>query len=179
MVDRTVDNSAQYALSKRICATSNPLTTNDVSWRQQILNLWCHLWEGQGEMGAPEGYKRHGCFWAWPRKSLVGTGHFLFGNRVHTKSSLQTQVSYVVREENMWYAMFCRLWTTCDMRVPVWVWGAFMIHKACPCLASFPGWPGNEANPCHTLSALAIPWLPGCVKAHTGHVWNIYCTSFV
>ena len=74
MVDRTVDNSAQYALSKRICATSNPLTTNDVSWRQQILNLWCHLWEGQGEVGAPEGYKRHGCFWAWPRKSLVGTG---------------------------------------------------------------------------------------------------------
>jgi len=32
-----------------------------------------------------------------------------------------------------------------------------MIHKAHPCLVSFPGWPENEANPCHALAALAIP----------------------
>ena len=45
-------------------------------------------------------------------------------------------------------------------------------HKAHPGLVSFPGWPGNEANPCNTSPS-------GCIKTHTVQVWNIYCTSFV
>ena len=95
----------------------------------------------------------------------------LFGNLVHTEELFANSSDLCNSRE--WYAVFCGLWTTCDMRVSVWVGGAFMIHKACPCLVSFQGWSGNEANPCDAPSALTIPCLPGCINKHTVRVWSI------
>ena len=43
------------------------------------LGLGLHQQKGQDRgrwLGAPKGYKQHGCFWAWlySKKALVGTG---------------------------------------------------------------------------------------------------------